>query len=70
MRYTLRSSILTPTNKYNEANINLQVCYCNVIFTGTGVIRHVQDTIPMMKHGGGSIVLWDCCSSEGTGKLG
>ncbi|MGH0116091.1 UNVERIFIED_CONTAM: hypothetical protein FKN15_023124 [Acipenser sinensis] len=31
--------------------------------------HHPENTIPTLKHGGGSIMLWGCFSSAGTGKL-
>jgi hypothetical protein len=41
-------------------------------FFGLNVMRHIwrkADTIPTLKHGGGSILLWGCFSAAGTLRL-
>ena len=34
-----------------------------------GTAHHPSNTIPTMKHDGGSIMLWECFSAAGNGRL-
>lgn len=39
------------------------------VWRKTNTAHHSEHTIPTVKHGGGSIMLWGCFSSAGTGKV-
>ncbi len=34
-----------------------------------GAAHHLSNTVPTVKHGGGSIMLWGCFLAAGTGRL-
>ncbi|KAG2464594.1 TC1A transposase, partial [Polypterus senegalus] len=63
---TMRNKILwSDESKIELFGVNTR---CQV-WRKPGTIHHQANTIPTVKHGGGSIMLWGCFSVAGTGRL-
>ncbi|KAK3542723.1 hypothetical protein QTP70_000093 [Hemibagrus guttatus] len=62
----MRNKILWP----NETKIELfGLNGKRHVWRKPGTAHHLANTIPTMKHGGGSIMLWECSSVAGTERL-
>ncbi len=61
------------TNKIlwtDETKIELVGLNCKrYVWRKPGTAHHQSNTVPTVKHGGGSIMLWGCFSAAGTGRL-
>uniref|UniRef100_A0AAQ4R964 Transposase Tc1-like domain-containing protein n=1 Tax=Gasterosteus aculeatus aculeatus TaxID=481459 RepID=A0AAQ4R964_GASAC len=63
---TMRNKILwSDETKIELFGLNAK---CHV-WRKPGTAHHLANTIPTVKHGGGSIMLWGCFSAGGTGRL-
>ncbi|KAG2468235.1 TCB1 transposase, partial [Polypterus senegalus] len=63
---TMRNKILwSDETKIELFDVNAR---CHV-WRKPGTAYHLANTIPTVKHGGGSIMLWGCFSAAGTGRL-
>ena len=63
---TLRNKILwSDETKIELFGLNSK----RYVWRTPGTAHHLPNTIPTVKHGGGSIMLWGCFSAAGTGRL-
>uniref|UniRef100_A0A8C4XCX6 Transposase Tc1-like domain-containing protein n=1 Tax=Erpetoichthys calabaricus TaxID=27687 RepID=A0A8C4XCX6_ERPCA len=64
---TMRKKILwSDETKIELFGVNAR----RYVWRKPGTAHHQANTIPTVKHGGGSIMLWGCFSAAGTGRLG
>lgn len=60
-----RKALIRDAATFQTFGLN-NICY---VWQKTNTAHHFEHTIPTVKHAGGSIMLWRCFSSAGTGKM-
>uniref|UniRef100_A0A9J8C0K3 Transposase n=1 Tax=Cyprinus carpio carpio TaxID=630221 RepID=A0A9J8C0K3_CYPCA len=64
-----RNKILWSDETKIEPSFNLGLNSKRYVWRKPGTAHHLSNTVPKVKHGGSSIMLWGCFSAAGTGRL-